>query len=365
MRRQIDLKQAARRPCLLLMVVVIAAVFLLEGWMIWALEQSGVGLPAMLAMHILASLLLLSMAPICQRHGRDVRLLLLGFLMVLFLGPVGAGGMLLATFAYAVYRRRATPFEIWYREILPEQITPPEERLIERLRAWAEETEIQHHEPVPFADILASGSRAEKQTAIALMARNFHLAFAPAFRESLNDPDNAVRVQTASAITRIEEEFLARALVLEREHERHPDDPEVLWQLARHYDKHASAGLSDPDTVLEYRERAETAYRRLSELRNDDAVLWALGRLLVRAGRTAEAASVFEQALKVSNDQAHPLQRVWYWECLYDQKRFHELRAEVRGHYNQIPRDATLPPSLLDSIDLWAIGGFQTEATAS
>ncbi len=334
--------------------------------MIWSLEQGGVRAPAALAMHVLAASLLLAMAPICRRRGKDARLPLLAFLMVLFLGPVGAGGMLLANAMYAWYRRRATPFEIWYKEILPEQITPPEERLIERLHAWAEETELQNHEPVPFADILALGSRAEKQNAIALMARNFHPAFAPAFRGALNDPDNAVRVQTASAITRIEEEFLARALVLERDYERRPDDVEVLKQLAQHYDEHASAGLSDPDTVLEYRERAEIAYRRLHELRPEDVeVLWALGRLLVRSGRMGEAADVFEEALKVSHSEVDPLQRVWYWECLYAQRRFGELRAEVRNHYSRIPRNADIPPALLDTIDLWAIGGFQAEVAAT
>ena len=302
--------------------------------------------------HVTLAAFWLLALPLCA--GRDRRLPWFGALAQLCLGPLGAAGLLLAAMFYAVMRRRATPFEEWYRSVLPDQISPPEEQLMERLRAWSEETRLGHHEPVPFVDILSTGSRADKQAAIALMARHYDPQFAPALRAALNDSDNAVRVQTASAITRVEEQFLARALVLERELERRPDDVGALWAVAQHYDAHASGGLSDPDAVVSQRRRAEQAYRRLMALEpGNGRAYWALGRLLVRAGRMREAARVFEQALSLPDAADHAGWRIWYCECLYCLKRYAELRREVSGRMSGLTEPGAVAPALADAVRLW------------
>lgn len=352
--------------CILPMLGLTLLVMGLGAWILWAWTEGHVPAWLVFIVHIISCLSFLGLAYGYRRLGRSWRLAVVAFPIVLVLGPIGALGMFLTTILYAWYRKRATPFEVWYREILPEQITPPEERLIERLLVWGEETEIQHQQPMPFADVLAAGSRSEKQSAITLMLRNYHPSFAPAFREALSDSDNAVRVQAASAITRIEENFLADNLLLERRRASHPNDVKNLAKLAKHYDEHASSGLSDEETLAARRQKAELAYQQLHELKPDDAiVLWSFGRLLIRSERYNEAAKIFEKALDLSVDAVDPLQRVWYWECLYNQARYAELRQQVRTHYEQIPKDTVLPQALLDSIDLWLADDIHAELVSA
>lgn len=341
------------------MIGVTALVALLEFLILWALNTDQITIAVGLLGHIILGILLFGLSRWYRRTNRDCPLADIAYPVVMFLGIVGASGMFLTSVLYVWYRRNATPFEIWYREILPERITPPEERLIERLMIWGEEVELQIREPIPFVDILSSGELVEKQLAITLMLRNFHPTFAPAFRQALKDPDNAVRVQAASAIIHIEDGFLAENLVLERRKNANPHDLENLEKLAKHYDEHASTGLADSETLIELREKADKAYEELYEEQPVDADLWLRGRLLVRSNRLADAAEIFEKALSQGGRGVDLFQRVWYWECLYKQSRYTELREQIGGYHESISSDSILPQNLLESIDFWKNDDFQ------
>jgi len=346
-----------RAPPLCTLPFLFATLFTLgsDGYLIHLILQRQLTLWLALPLHLLACTLPAAMVPFCRRREKDCRLLYLASLTTLALGPVGALGSLYSGLTYVIQRRTATPFYEWYETILPDQTTTPQERLMERLRAWGQETESLHREPVPFNEVLTSGSRRDKQAAIALMARQFNPAFAPAFRQALHDPDNAVRVQTASAITRIEDQYHRRGMELEKQLAMGEGDIEILRKLAQHYDEHASAGLADADTLAEHRRKAEHLYEEIVQRAPDDVdSLWALGRLYVRCGRIREAAERFEQALAVNDSHIDPRWRVWYWECLFSLGRYQDLREEVRAHYHDVPRSVDFPPALLDSIELWS-----------
>lgn len=356
-------RPAARNYCLLTMMLILLLVTELDLWLLSIWAEGELAFLLVLLPHFLASSLFLLHTVFCRLLDQGWGFSALTFLMVLVLGPLGAAGMVMSALFYIMYRSTATPFEIWYKEILPEQTTTPEEMLIERLRAWSQETEQQHRELVPFTDVLISGSISEKETAIDLMVRNYHPIFAHALRAALADSCNAVRAHAVAAITKIEEVFLAETLLLERLKNKHPNDFENLLALARHYDNHANAGLGDSASQIEYRHKAEALYRHLQELRPDDeSIDWALGRLLVRDNRISEASDIFEGALKKSGGVVDPLQRIWHWECLYNLQRLTNLREEIRHHQRQIPAGSDLPQSLLDSIELWRNDKIDAEA---
>jgi tetratricopeptide (TPR) repeat protein len=291
---------------------------------------------------------------------------LLTFPIVLVLGPIGAIGILFTALVFAVSRESATPFDIWYEEILPENMTPPEEKMVEYLRLWGEEAEAQSHNLIPFTDILVSGSAEEKQNAIDIMVRNYHPSFAVVLRSALNDPTNTIRAHAVAAITRIEEIYQDKAFLLERRMAEYPDDLENILNLAKHYDEHAHAGLSDADTLVEHRFQAEKLYCKLHDSMGatNSSVFWLLGRLLLRDERSAEALLAFEEALEMSDGIAVPQQRIWYWECLYNLRYFAKLREQVRAHYVQVTSHPGLPQPLLDSIELWVGDDTQFAAVA-
>ena len=340
--------------CLLSMYITVISMMGFDVWLLAAWHVGQISFLQLLLMHFLACCIFPVQAAMCWWLRQPWWFGLLAFPLVLVFGPIGAAGMLLTATIYTWSHESATPFEIWYKEILPEQMTSPEERVIEHLRIWGQESEHQHRELVPFTDVLISGDVEEKQNAIDIMVRNFHPSFAPLLRGALSDSSNIIRTHAVAAIIRIEEIYLDRTISMERLTMDFPDDFDNVLTLAMHYDEHANAGLSDIDTLIEYRQKAEKLYRRLHELRSDDEnILWLLGRLLVRNNHMAEAADTFEKALKISADDVRPLQRVWYWECLYELRRIVPLRNEIHKHYNQILSDPDLPDSLLESIELW------------
>ncbi|MCB1734602.1 MAG: hypothetical protein H6981_08610 [Gammaproteobacteria bacterium] len=324
-----------------------------DSTLLWMWHIGALSLPVQMLLHPFAAALTVISIGACKRDGLDERLPWLAFLTVLFLGPLGALGMLWAVLMYWRFQRRATPFDVWYRTILPEQDVSRSEALVQRLRAWGQREE-QSRQPVPFPEIMQGGTRADKQLAIALMSRNFNAAFAPAFKQALADEDNAVRVQAASAITHIEEQFLKASLRLERDVKRHPRNAAAWFALARHYDDQANAGLADEDAINAARSKAVDAYQQALVIDpvNFDAV-WALGRLRVRIGDVEAAIQDFELAF-ATRPTVSMNQRVWYWESLYRANRFAVLRNDVRTHFGNRNERLGLSPAVLDSVALWA-----------
>jgi hypothetical protein len=342
------------------MFLAVLLVLVVDIWLLWSWTNGEIAFLWVFVMHGLASGLFLMQSLTCWWLHRAWGFGLLTFPLVLVLGPIGAIGILLTALVFVFSRESATPFDTWYEEIFPEGMTPPEERMIEHLLIWGHEAEAQHHSLMPFSDVLVSGSVKEKQSAIDIMVRNYHPSFAAVLRSALNDPTNTIRAHAVAAITRIEEMYQDKTFLLERRRADHPDDFENTLNLAMHYDEHAHAGLSDQDTLVEHRLQAEKLYRQLHDLiGKNSSVLWLIGRLLLRDKRSDEALLVFEQALEISAGIAEPVQRIWYWECLYDLSHFSMLREQVCEYYEQVTCHPDLPQSLLESIELWAGGDVQ------
>jgi len=281
----------------------------------------------------------------------------LAFLFVLTLGPLGAVGIILTLLLYAHYRKNSTAFEIWYKELVPQQVKTDQERLIEQFILLGKEEKYQPMDPVPFADVLSSGDQSAKRAMLTLMLRNFHPSFAPVFHQALKDSDSAIRVHAASVITRIKENFQVENMKLEKRRLNRPSDLENLTRLAKHYDERATAGLSDDESLEQYRQKARSLYAELHKKSPSDiTILWLWGRVLLRSGEFIKAAKVFENALDLLDaraEAADPFQLVWYLECLYERSRYTKLRQQIRKYRNQIPEDSILQLTVIDNIDLW------------
>ena len=78
--------------------------------------------------------------------------------------------------------------------------------------------------------------------------------------------------QAASAITRVEDEFLQHSLSLADEVRRHPGDASRVHALAVYHDEYASAGILDADRARDSRNTARTAYLDYLQLQPDDQV---------------------------------------------------------------------------------------------
>jgi len=336
---------------------VIFLVAILDTCAWWAWDLAVISIQIALALHLLCASSFLLLRAWYKKIEENNAFPEIAFLFVLTLGPVGALGMAVTLSLYAHYRKKSTPFDIWYKKLVPQHSTTEQERSMERFLSLSKDNDFQNMPPTPFADVLSSGNQSEKRSMLTLMLRNYHSSFAPIFLQALNDSDSAIRVYAASMVSRIADNFHTENIELEKRKLDKPSDLKNLYQLAKHYDERATAGLSDEESLRQFRKKAQYLYVQLYKMQPSNIrVRWLLGRLLLRYGKHIAAANVFEGVLKLldsKNEIADPFQLVWYWQCLYEQSRYAKLRQQIQKYRHQIPEDSILQLTVIENIDVW------------
>jgi len=326
-----------------------------EGWLGHQLLQRPGDFLQLLPVHAATAAATAICAVLLYRRGERSPLFLLFVVSLIFLGPVCIPGIAVAALLRRGFAWRASPFAEWYDALFPPQETNPTRALYERivLRGGGPG---ERSTVAPFVDVMALGSVREKQSVIALMAENFQPAFAEALRTALNDQEAAVRVQAAATVAHIENRFLQRAMALEQQSARSPDDPHLLLSLARLYDEQASTGLLDEGRARETAMRALSLYSRAIELRRgpaDPAATEAIGRLLLQLDHPQEALDVLTSV--IGQPAVSPSTIGRYLECLFRLRRFDALRAACR-HFCRPTGLVALPDEVLDAARLWVEG---------
>jgi hypothetical protein len=249
-----------------------------------------------------------------------------------------------------VYARSATPFDEWYTSLFPdvEQAT--------RLPRAAAGDPAGHRGVAPFADILSFGQLSQKQELITLIANEFRPEFAHVLRMALNDPNSAVRVQAATAIARIEDQFSQRSQQLADAVLKDPRDKARVWDLATLLDEYATAGIMDRERAAAVRDQATKAYTDYLALAGEDAAArQAIGRLRLLAGDHLEAARWL--APRGGDAGTVPESQLLYMEALFELRRFDELRRFAAAHARDLLLDERLPLETRETTKLWAVAG--------
>ncbi|MBF0161482.1 MAG: hypothetical protein HQL88_04260 [Magnetococcales bacterium] len=320
-----------------------------EGALMRLLDTGGLNGMQALALHGSLVTLLLRVTWL-ERNG-PVQANLLSVLTVstAFLGIIGATGALVTLFLFLYFRRTATPFEEWYRELFPD-----EEQTAARTahQLLSKEEKRRDGRVVPFKQVMLYGSLQEKQAVVAMINQRFRPAFAPVLRQAFRDSNNALRVQTASVLARIEGEYMEKSMQLELEKQKNPADTRVLLRYARHFDDYAFTGLLDHERERENRIKATQAYQHLLGLRPDhvDARL-GLARIMIRAAQWAAAAVLLEEALAMG--QVTPSILVWYFDVLFHLKRYDDLERTLLAHFDLVVHKGHQPQHILDVLHLW------------
>ena len=279
----------------------------------------------------------------------DVRLPLLLAAGTAALGPLGAAGTLATMFLTRWYARKAIPFEEWYQSLFPDTRQQAGDQLAARIAS------VDLANPgslTPFAEILAFGSLHQKQALIALINQQFRPAFGPILKRALTDGNNAVRVQAATAMNKLENAMLERTLELSHRTRENPGNVQALRALARHYDDYLYSGILDTGREEEVRKLALEAYFQciVAEPGDLDSRL-AGGRLLERGQRYAEAANLLDQARQAG--LSAPQADLWYMESLYHLGSFVQLREFAHSRQERLEAADGLPPAALEAVRLW------------
>lgn len=300
--------------------------------------------------------LVVALLVVCARvsaQSRSRYLVLLWITTAVF-GAFGPAGVVLTIVLERVYARSATDIEEWHDMLFPPSHVDESAELWRRIGQRASDVSGEQR-ITPFLDVLAFGSVQQRQTAIAIIVQQFNPAFAPALKAALKDEHNVIRVQAATAIARLENEFLDRTIELEAAVHDAPESADAIVRLAMHYDDQAFTGLLDATREQECRVKAAAGYRRYVELMpSDHQARFRYARLQQRRGFWPDAERLFRQLV----DDGHVDACHWYLETLFAQGRFSDLRAAAvaarRESVDEHDSDAMFAPEVAETMALWA-----------
>jgi tetratricopeptide (TPR) repeat protein len=303
--------------------------------------------------HLSLVLLLAFYADLEHKSGNEWGHALLLAATTLTMGPIGPAGMLLFLLLNIHYLRSSLTFQEWYDSLFPQEETSFTRKLHEEIELAGKDI-AQAEPPVPFVEFMRAGSSRQKQTVIALIAKDFKPVFAKTLLLALRDESNAIRVQAATTMARIENQFLEETLRLKEALEKDPDDEDLLLTLARHYDDYAFTGLLDSSREEKNREEAKKLYQRcLRHNPDNQQIQIAVGRILVREQRREEARDWLITCLE--RGDVSPQLILWLAESEFQLKEWQTLRQRLREN-SQLLLDADLPDQLLNVLELWNNG---------
>lgn len=309
-----------------------------------------VGLP--LLVHVIISVALMVWTYGQYRAGLDVPFMALLAVSTAFTGVFGAIGTILSIILYGIFRQKAHTFGEWFQLIFPPDLTTGPEDVYNKIVVGIDENP-KDYEVMPFLDVMDLGSEEQKRRALSKMTMKFHPRLAPAFLRALRDPSNAIRVQAATSVAKIEAEFMDKLEKIEAAREQYPDNIHVQYALAKFYDDYAYTGLLDRERELLNREKAIDTYKSYLQHDPNSTEAWAaIGRLLFRSKKWQEAADWFNNALARGWKMRTMI--LWYMECLYRLGDFDGLRKIAREHGHTIMNNEDLPKEVRESVALWS-----------
>ena len=301
--------------------------------------------------HLAISVVVSLVAYAQYRAGMDVQHLALLAIVSSVTGIFGAVGSLFGFLFTLVFRTRAHNFVEWYSLIFPKDLPSEPQTIYDSIIEGLDENP-SHYSVMPFADVMKLGSENQKRRALAKMTSRFSPRFAPAFKSALNDNNNTIRVQAATAIAKVEREFAAKLNRIEQARVLLPNDPLLTLALAKFYDDYAFTGILDGELEKLNRERAINAYKAYLQQDPNSQEAWiAVGRLLYRDRQWEPAAEWFRAAL----DRGWKVNTMvlWYFECLFRLGQFRDLRRAILEYGRGITGQEELPRDVRDAVTLW------------
>lgn len=340
---------------LIVALVVMAA----EGSLVYLLFKSTLSLPLFITLHLAVSLALSLWAILADMFRYDVKFPLLFLILNLTMGVFGAGICLVMIVLYAVYSRHSTAFADWYASLFPDNENTHHNALYDRLvMGWEDFSE--KSGMVPYMDVMILGSDKQKQAALEKITGHFTPELAPVLIKALEDPKNSIRVQAATVLAKLEQEYAHKAVMIERKLRKQPKssrEPKLILQLAKHYDTFAHAGfILDKEREVSLRHKAILFYEYYLELVPDDGdVPFYLGWLYLQDHHIDKAYALLRRSVEERGNPT-PL-HVWcYMECLYRKQDFDTLKQVARTYFPQMDTEDSDAFKIVEMVRLWGGG---------
>jgi hypothetical protein len=182
--------------------LVVAVVFAAETAVALMCLGGHVSVPMALVLHAVVTVALATWIWSRSRNGHDVVLPLLCLIVTLFLGPLGALGTHGLQWISGRSRDRQELLDAWYARIASSRSTDEVTRLSDAI-VVGRSLEFPDGPPPSFLKVMQSGTTAEQQTVLGIIARRFHVDYLPVLDLALQSPVPVVRVQAAAVAARV------------------------------------------------------------------------------------------------------------------------------------------------------------------
>lgn len=259
-------------------------VFLGEILLLYAGLKGYLGWINIAVIHSLLTFVSIAVLAAFVRLQYDLRLPLLFVILLAFLGPVGAGMMLIIILLYAIEKRFLSDSGEGLLEVLYPDIQISKSTLIyNRIAYGMEDTEIKEG-AASYRDIISFGSIPQKRNALEKIGRYFRPEFVPMLQMALNDPNPSIRVYAGTIFTQLETQFYNHFLKLEHLVKAKPNNLRYLLAFAQHGERYVNSKILAPDRVNKIRTQTLEAYQRcLKYAPYDREILLSLSSLYLNA----------------------------------------------------------------------------------
>lgn len=334
-----------------LFIIIAIIMSVLHAFNLFLLLRTGIWPIVPILIHILISIVAIVITYGQYKKGMDVQHMALMTVVSTTTGIFGTLGALLGFFITVIFRSRSQQFIEWYGSIFPTDQQFEPEVITDQIIEGIDENP-SRYSVMPFSDVMRLGSENQKRNALAKMTSRFSPRFAPAFKIALSDPSNAIRVQAATAIAKIERDFGRKLVRIEEARAKEPKNVHLTMALARFYDDYAFTGILDPELELLNRDRAISSYKTYLQQDPNSADAWlSIGRLMFRSKQWEEAADWFRHAL--DRGWHSETMVMWYFECLFRLGRYRDLRRALLEYGRGIVHKEEMPVDVRNAITMW------------
>lgn len=268
-------------------VIAVVAALAVETVLALLMLRFRIGAGWVLIGHAIVVAGLVQVVRIAVRQSDDTTWPMLALVSTLVAGPVGALGAIVLVLQMRRPTQDNALLAAWYDRIAMSIAVDASNRLADNV-ASGRTIGLAAPSPQSFESVIARGTLAERQTALGLIARKFHPAYATALQAALKSPEPVVRVQAAAVAARIRGELKARVREVLA---RLPDDiatPETALAAAAALEEYLGTGLLDAGDRM----RSAAALDRLKA-----AARGLDGRAVPAAPRSPVATAIVEAQL--------------------------------------------------------------------
>lgn len=287
--------------------------------------------------------------------NEDFRLVALILLMTTATGPFGSFISILMLIFYFLFSKSDISFLQWLTAMFPEENIEKSVELYQRLSAgWDDFSDKQRI--MTFLDAISLGTIQQKREALSKISRYYRREFAPALMNALHDSNNAIRVQAATVISKFEQEYTSRYMLLSKQHQADPENMSILLKLAQQADAYAYSGILDWEREESFQQIAASKYKAyLDKEAGDIQTQFALGRLYIHLRKPDQALEKLKQFIEP--DQKLPLNLVmWLVENLYQLQKYDEIRQLVKQYEKEATSNTNYPLIIKNTLQFWGRG---------